>query len=123
MIKVYSYKNCSSCQKAIKYLNSAGHKYQELPIVDTPPSLAELNQMLTYLNAQGGSFKNLFNTSGALYRELQVADKLKAGLCETQALELLSQNGKLIKRPFLLTDSKGTVGFKEETWDQILGKS
>lgn len=122
MLKIYSYKNCSTCQKAIKYLNAAGHKYQELPIVDTPPSLAELNQMLTYLNAQGGSFKNLFNTSGALYRELQVAEKLKAGLSETQALELLSQNGKLIKRPFLLTDCNGTVGFKEETWNQILGK-
>ena len=123
MIKIYSYKNCSTCQKAVKYLNGAGHKFQELPIVETPPSLAELNQMLTYLNAQGGSFKNLFNTSGALYRELQIADKLKAGLSETQALELLSQNGKLIKRPFLLTDSNGTVGFKEETWNQILGKA
>jgi arsenate reductase len=83
----------------------------------------ELKTMLGYLKAQGGSFKNLFNTSGVQYRELKIADRIKEGLSESEALELLAKNGKLIKRPFLLTSDAGTVGFQEKTWDQILARA
>lgn len=119
-IKVYEYKNCSTCQKALKYLENRKLSFERVPIVEKPPSLSELKLMLSHLKAQGGGFKQLFNTSGQLYRELKVSDRLKAGMTEDEALKLLSNNGKLIKRPFLLTDDGGAVGFKEENWSKFL---
>jgi arsenate reductase len=119
-IKVYEYQNCSTCKKALKYLDAKKANYQSVPIVDQPPSLAELKKMLSYLKTAGGSFKNLFNTSGVQYRELQIATKIKDGLTEAEALQLLSKNGKFIKRPFLLTSTNGTVGFKEDVWSKLL---
>jgi arsenate reductase len=119
-IKVYEYGNCSTCRKAIKYLEARKTKFESIPIVEQPPSVAELKTMLKQLRAAGGDLKNLFNTSGVQYRELKIADKLKAGLSEAEALELLSKNGKLIKRPFLLTSRGGAVGFKEDVWAKIL---
>lgn len=120
MIKIYEYKNCSTCVKALKYLDAKKISYQSIPIVDQPPSLTELKKMLGFLKEQGGDLKNLFNTSGVQYRELKIADKLQGGLSETDALKLLSQNGKLIKRPFLLLEQAGAVGFKEDAWKKIL---
>lgn len=117
---VYEYKNCSTCQKALKYLDAKKIKYEKRPIVDTPPTLAELKRMLEHLKESGGSFKNLFNTSGVQYRELGMAEKIKDGLTESEALRLLAGNGKLIKRPFLLTNTSGTVGFKEAEWSKLL---
>lgn len=76
--------------------------------------------MLEILKAKGGSLKDLFNTSGVQYRELKMSEKIKSGLTETEAIKLLSGNGKLIKRPFLLTKNDGTVGFKEDQWKKIL---
>lgn len=119
-IKVYEYKNCSTCKKALQYLDAKKIKYEKHPIVDTPPSEKELKQMLKHLKASGKTFKNLFNTSGEQYRELKVADKIKAGMTEEDALRMLSTNGKLIKRPFLLTEGNGTTGFQEEIWAQLL---
>lgn len=119
-MKVYEYKNCSTCQKALKYLDSKGKKYERIPIVDQPPKVSELKKMLSYLKADGGTFKNLFNTSGVQYREMKISDQIKAGMTEAQAVDLLSKNGKLVKRPFLLTDANGTVGFKPEIWAKII---
>jgi arsenate reductase (glutaredoxin) len=119
-VKVYEYKNCSTCQKALKFLDKKGIEYEKLPIVDRPPTKGELETMLGYLEAQGGSFKNLFNTSGQQYRELGIADKIKAGMTSKEAIELLAKNGKLIKRPFLLTARAGAVGFKEDLWSKLL---
>lgn len=117
--KVYEYKNCSTCKKALKYLDEKGISYDRIPIVDQPPTLIELKQMLTHLKANGKTFKNLFNTSGEMYRELKISDRIKAGLSEEEALKLLSKNGKLIKRPFVLTPKSGTVGFKPEEWKSL----
>jgi len=119
-MKVYEYKNCSTCQKALKYLDAKGVKYERLAIVDTPPSLQELKTMLGHLKNEGKSFKSLFNTSGVQYRELGISEKIKAGMSEDEALKLLSKNGKLIKRPFLLTAKSGTVGFKIDEWSKII---
>ena len=114
-MKVYAYKNCSSCQKALKYLDQRKIPYQLLPIVEQPPSLTELQQMLEHVD----SFRNLFNTSGTLYRELKIADRLKAGLTQDEALQLLAEHGKLIKRPFLLGEKVAAVGFQPKKWDQL----
>lgn len=119
-IKVYEYKNCTTCKNALKFLDTKKMTYQKLPIVDQPPTLAELKTMLEYIKADGGSFKNLFNTSGVQYRELQISEKIKKGMTESEALQILSKNGKLVKRPFLLTGQSGTVGFKQDVWMNLL---
>lgn len=118
-IKIYEYNKCSTCRKALKFLDDKKLPYQKISIVDQPPTLAELKKMLKVLVATGGTFKNLFNTSGIQYRELKISDKLKNGMTESEALQLLSENGKLVKRPFVLTQEGGTVGFKEEDWKKI----
>ncbi len=119
-IKVYEYAACSTCKQALKFLDEKGITYNRIPIVENPPSVKELQQMLEYLKSTGGNLRNLFNTSGVQYRELGIAEKLQDGMTEGTALKLLSENGKLIKRPFLLTSKSGTVGFKPETWAKLL---
>ena len=71
------------------------------------------------LESYDGEIKKLFNTSGVQYRELNMKEKLPT-MNTDEAIELLSQNGKLIKRPFLLKDGKGIVGFKEELWQKFV---
>jgi arsenate reductase len=113
-MKVYEYKQCSTCAKALKWLDRKGVKFERIPIVDQPPTKAELKKMLSALESRGGSFKNLFNTSGVQYRELKISDKIKAGMTSAEAIDLLAKNGKLIKRPFV--PELGLVGFKEDEW-------
>lgn len=120
MTKIYEYSKCSTCRKALKFLDEHKIKYQRVPIVEQPPSKSELKAMLQHLKAQGKGFKNLFNTSGEQYRQLGIAQKLKDGLGEGEAIDLLSKNGKLIKRPFLLTADGGATGFDAEVWITLL---
>ena len=119
-IKIYEYAGCSTCKKALKYLDAKNKKYERVPIVEQPPTVTELKTMLRYLKASGKTFKNLFNTSGEQYRALKIGDRIKAGMSEQEAIALLSKNGKLIKRPFLLTNKGGTTGFQSETWDELV---
>ncbi len=118
--RVYQYNKCSTWVKALKFLDSKKISYESIPIVEHPPSITELRKMLGFLKKRSFTFKNLFNTSGIQYRELKISDQLKAGLTEEDALQLLSKNGKLIKRPFLLTASNGCVGFDQILWNEIL---
>ncbi len=120
MVKIYEYANCSQCKAALKFLDREQIKYERIAIVETPPKVSELRQMLGYLRASGRDLKHLFNTSGVQYRELSIADRFKAGFRETEALMLLSRNGKLIKRPFLLTPTGGTVGFDAAEWTKLV---
>lgn len=119
MIKVYGYNKCDTCRKAVQFLEKQDIQFENKPIVDQPPTLTEIKKMLTFIEKNGGTFKNLFNTSGIQYRELGIAEKLKSGMTEKAALQLLSENGKLIKRPFLLGDDFGIVGFKIDEWKKI----
>ena len=121
-IVFYQYDRCDTCRKALKFLQSQGVGFESRPIVERPPSRSELERMLKHVKANGGSIKNLFNTSGQQYRELGVGQKLKDGISESEALELLAANGKLIKRPFLLTESAGLVGFKESEWTKLISR-
>lgn len=111
-LKVYEYTKCGTCRKALKFLDSKGVEYKKLAIRETPPSSAELKKMLKYME---GNIKKLFNTSGQDYRNLGIKDKL-ASMSEKQAIDLLSKNGNLVKRPFVLDKDWGTVGFKEDEW-------
>lgn len=114
-LKVYEYKNCGTCRKALKFLDSKKVSYEKLPIRETPPTRTELKKML---KAVGGDSKKLFNTSGGDYKELGLKDKLAKMPVEEQ-LELLSNNGNLVKRPFVISDTICIVGFKEEDWKKI----
>ena len=118
MLKVYEYAKCSTCVKALKFLDSKKVSYQKLPIVDKAPSQAELKKMLAALKERGGNIKNLFNTSGVLYKEFKIAEKLPS-MTETEAIKLLSEHGKLVKRPFVLGDDIALVGFKEDDWKKV----
>lgn len=114
-IRVYEYANCSTCKKALKFLDQKKVSYERVPIVDQPPTMSELKNMLAH---QNGELKKLFNTSGQLYRELGISEKLPK-MSEAEALKLLSQHGKLVKRPFVLTGERGLVGFKEDEWKKV----
>lgn len=114
-MKIWKYNRCGSCRKAIKYLDEKGINYTQFEILETPPSEEELKLMLGYLD---GNLKKLFNTSGVKYREGNYKDKIKT-LSVDEAIKILSTEGALIKRPFVLGESKGTVGFKEEIWDTL----
>jgi arsenate reductase (glutaredoxin) len=114
-LKVYEYSNCSTCKKALKFLEKKKIPFQALPIVDEPPTLAELKKMLSYYE---GKLGKLFNTSGLLYREMKLGAKLPR-MKESDALALLAKHGKLVKRPFALGDGVGRVGFKEEEWKEL----
>ena len=116
-LKIYQYPKCSTCRKALKFLDGAGMEYTSIDITENPPSKTQLKAMLKHLD---GETKKLFNTSGVQYRELKIKDKLPS-MTDAEAIDLLSQNGKLIKRPFLLAEDTGLVGFKEEIWCEALG--
>ena len=117
MLKVYTYAKCSTCRKAVKFLRDHHIEFKELPIRDTPPSLAELKAML---KARDGNLRALFNTSGLDYKAQGLSAKLP-GTTETEALNLLSNNGNLVKRPFVIDKDVHLLGFAEEAWEKSLG--
>jgi arsenate reductase len=116
-LKAYLYDKCGTCRKAKQWLNSRSIAFEEIPIVDAPPSKEELRRIW---QASGLDLRKFFNTSGQFYRELGLKEKLPA-MSEEEMLDLLASNGKLIKRP-LITDGKTvTVGFKEEELEAAWG--
>lgn len=115
-VKVYQYPNCSTCKKAILFLKENNIAAQIINIVESPPTKSELNQML---ECYDGDIKKLFNTSGMLYREMDIKAKLPK-LSTDQAIGLLAKHGKLIKRPFLLAGKAGRVGFRAAEWADLL---
>ena len=112
-ITVYEYGKCSTCRKAAKFLSTNGHDYSLVDITVKPPSKKLLKEML---DVYEGNLKRLFNTSGVVYREQKISQKL-ADMSNTQAIDMLAKEGKLVKRPFLVVDGKArAIGFKEEEW-------
>ena len=118
-LRIYEYAKCSTCRKALKFLDRNKVTYEKAVILDTPPTRAELKTMLA---AQGGNVKKLFNTSGEVYREMKLGAKLDSMSVE-QALDLLASNGRLVKRPFVLVGDTGMVGFNENEWKAFLAGS
>ncbi len=116
MTKIYTYQKCSTCRKATQWLDSNDIAFEEHPIRETPPSKKELDTML---DAYNGEIRRLFNSSGMDYRAMNLKDKLPS-LSKTEAFKLLTQNGNLVKRPFLLSTGFNTVGFKEAAWTEGL---
>lgn len=113
MIEFYGYNKCSTCQKAKKYLDSKGIKYEDIDIISQPPSVKLLKNILT---SKQYEIKDLFNTSGQLYREMNMKEKI-GSMSEDELLELLSKNGKLVKRPLISNNKNYVLGFKQEKID------
>lgn len=110
----YWYPNCSTCKKAMKWLDQKGREYRTIHIVDNPPSKQEL---AVIAEKSGLPIRKLFNTAGKKYREAGLKDKLGQA-DEDQMLEWLSSDGMLIKRPIAIDGEKATVGFKEEMYEK-----
>jgi arsenate reductase len=114
MPKFYHYPKCSTCRKAQKWLDKHGQKLEVVDITLSPPSIGELKKASTL---SGRKITDLLNTSGVQYRQLNLKTKIK-NMTEDEILQLLSKNGKLIKRPLVLDTKKATVGFKEDEFQK-----
>ena len=106
------YPKCSTCQKAKKWLDEHKVEYSERHIVDENPTYVELKE---WYGKSGLPLKKFFNTSGLLYKEMQLKEKLPA-MSEDEQLRLLATNGMLVKRPLVVMDDTVLVGFKEKEW-------
>ena len=114
-IRIFSYSACTTCKKALKWLDENQIDYQLIDIVQCPPD----KDILSVAIKQLGNRKKVFNTSGLSYRNL--GSKVVQSMSDDEAIQALASDGKLIKRPFLITD-KGQilVGFKPDNWSDIL---
>lgn len=110
------YPKCTTCKKAKKFLDENNIKYEERHIVENNPTKEELKLWIQLSDLE---VKKFYNTSGILYREMQLKDKLKE-MSSSEAIELLSTNGMLVKRPLLIHEDKIVVGFKENDYKSIL---
>lgn len=111
-----SYPKCSTCQKAKKWLDDHNIDYTERHIVEKRPSYEELK---AWHEKSGLPLKKFFNTSGLLYKELELKNKLPE-MSEEEQLKLLASNGMLVKRPIVVNDDKVLMGFKESEWERLL---
>ncbi|WP_210365241.1 arsenate reductase family protein [Bacillus sp. REN3] len=110
----YWYPKCGTCRNAKKWLDQHEVAYNDVHIVENPPSRPELEKMI---DASGLEIKKFFNTSGQKYRELGMKDKMKTA-SRDELLDLLASDGMLIKRPLMTDGNRVTVGFKEDEYEK-----
>ena len=117
-LKVLVYRKCSTCLKALKWLEVNQVVFDERPIKEEHPSYEELK---AWYEISGLPLKKFFNTSGILYKQMNLKDKLKE-MSEDEQLKLLATDGMLVKRPLVIGDGFVLTGFKEKEWeDKING--
>lgn len=116
MIKVYCYSRCTTCRKALKWLDEKGIAYDLIDIKEDHPGEEELRQ---YYSMSGLPLKRFFNTSGMQYRELGLSKKLPE-MSEDEQFALLAADGMLVKRPLVVGDGFVLTGFKENEWVEKL---
>ncbi|MCI5947246.1 MAG: arsenate reductase family protein [Oscillospiraceae bacterium] len=109
------YPKCTTCQKAKRFLDENGIKYDERNIKEQNPTIEELKD---WHKASGLPLKKFFNTSGMLYRSMELAKKLPS-MSEDEQFALLASDGMLVKRPILVADNTVLVGFKESEWEKL----
>ena len=112
------YPKCSTCQKAKKWLDAHNITYTDRHIVENNPSYEELKM---WYEKSGLPLKRFFNTSGLMYKDMQLKDKLPI-MSEEEQLKLLATNGMLVKRPLIVDESIVLTGFKETEWAEKLQK-
>lgn len=110
------YPKCSTCQKAKKWLDENRIEYTERHIVDDKPTYEELKK---WYEKSGLPLKRFFNTSGMLYKEMKLKDKLP-DMSEDEQLQLLATNGMLVKRPLVVAEGFVLTGFKEKEWTEMM---
>ena len=110
------YPKCSMCKKAERWLAEHGIEYEMRDIKLERPTAEELAQ---WQQKSGLALKRFFNTSGLLYKEMKLKDRLPE-LSDTEKLELLALDGMLVKRPILVTQNGVLVGFREKEWEELL---
>lgn len=115
-LRVYHYPACSTCKKALKFLDDHGLSHERIHIVETPPSEAMLAD---WVGRSGLQTRAFFNTSGQSYREGGFKDRLPS-LSDGDAIAALAADGKLIKRPLVVSPDRVLVGFREEEWRAAL---
>ena len=118
MLKFICYPKCTTCQKAKKWLDDNKIEYDMRDIKLDKPTLDELT---CWYRESGLPLKKFFNTSGLLYKSMDLKNKIPQ-MSDDEMLELLATDGMLVKRPLLVGDGLVLVGFKEAEWDAILGK-
>ena len=116
MTSFICYPECSTCKKAQKWLDEHNIEYNLRDIKTDNPTAEEIN---TFKEKSSLPLKKFFNTSGMLYRELGLKDKLP-GMSEKEMLELLASDGMLVKRPILVTEDSVIVGFREDKYKKLL---
>ena len=116
-IQFICYPKCTTCQKAKKWLNDNEITYDERHIKEENPSAVELAEWWGKSNLP---LKKFFNTSGLLYKSMQLKDKL-ATMSDAEMISILATDGMLVKRPILIAGSHVLVGFKENDWEQVKG--
>ncbi len=112
------YPKCTTCIKAKKFLVENNIEFQDRHIVENNPTKEEL---ALWIDKSGLEVKKFFNTSGKLYKEMNLKDKIK-DMSKDEAVELLSTNGMLVKRPILIDGDKVLVGFKEDNYEKFTNK-
>lgn len=115
-MKFYGYKKCSTVKKAKKWLMDNDIDFEEIDLVDTPPTKEEMKKIY---EKSGYELKEFFNTSGVKYRELGLKETLK-NFSKDEMIDLLVSDGKLIKRPLLVDNKKVLIGFKENEYKEKL---
>jgi arsenate reductase len=111
---VLVYRKCSTCLKALKWLEEHQVDFEERPIVEQNPSYEELK---VWYEKSGLPLKKFFNTSGLLYKDMKLKDKLPT-MTEDEQLQLLATNGMLVKRPLVVGEDYVLTGFKENEWNE-----
>ena len=114
---VLCYPKCSTCQKALAWLDAKKVKYELRDIKEKNPKQKELKE---WYKKSGLPLKRFFNTSGLKYKELELAKKLPE-MSEAEQIRLLASDGMLVKRPLVVTEKAVLTGFKEEEWKKALG--
>lgn len=107
-----NYSKCSTCKKAKKFLHDRNINYIDRQIKDDNPKYDEIKRWIYKYDI---NVRKLFNTSGILYREMRLKEKLNI-MSEDEMVKILAQDGMLVKRPLLITDDKILIGFKEKEW-------
>ena len=115
-MKFICYPKCSTCRKAKKWLDEHNVEYTERHIADEKPTYDELKE---WHDKSELPLRKFFNTSGLLYKEMKLKDRLPS-MSEDEQLRLLATDGMLVKRPILVTGDKVLVGFKEAEWAEII---
>ena len=110
------YPACSTCRKARAFLDEKGLSYEERNIKTENPTYEELKQ---WYHCSGLPLKKFFNTSGQLYKSMELKNKLP-NMSEEEQLKLLSTDGMLVKRPILINENKVIVGFQSKDWEALL---